>query len=141
MIAYKIVEKQTRHCSNWTLFKATFKENDESFYQQGLKFKHENPEWFPRYFKGSLISAAKDSVGILCFKTKERAINFQNHYLTLRKNGLVIIVKGFGKPTPETEVGVIAGCGDTNIYNIKAGARGLFPPSGTVCFKSVKVLT
>ena len=141
MIAFKVVEKQTRHCTNWTLFKKTFKDLDTPFYTDILKFKHENPQWFPRYFKGRVIEAASGSVGIFCFEAKLFAMMFQDCYTALRLNGIIIKVEGIGEPTPRRRIRIVSGCGNTNITSIKKDHDATRSAPGTLCFKSVKVLS
>jgi cellulose synthase/poly-beta-1,6-N-acetylglucosamine synthase-like glycosyltransferase len=137
MLAYKVVEKQTRHCSNWTIFKTYFGSN-----KREIKFKKENPEYFPRYLKNKVIKEVPNSVGILCFENKGSAELFIYYYPKCNFK----IIKVDGKKQKKVYY-IIEGCGnnpnsikefhDDKEVDLTSICR---PPKGTIAFESVKVL-
>lgn len=134
MIAYKVVEKQTRHCSNWTLFKGIYGGRVDS---RALKFKKENAAYFPRYFKGKVITAPSGSPGIMCFTETKQAFRFKHAYQALEERGIVIKVRGFYRLQP---IKITPACG-YYIFRIKDKNKRLSkPPPGTVAFRKVLVL-
>ena len=135
---YKVVEKGTRFCSNWTMLKAEWKRRNQKIPLDFRKFKKRYPQFFPRYLKGSSIKKAPRSVGILCFKSKRQAEKFCVGYYTLR-NAIIIEVQGIGKG--HEGVQLFRSCGsDPN--NLKCYPKGnmMKPPYGTIAFPKVKVL-
>lgn len=141
MEAYKVVEKNTRNCSNWTLFKGYSKYHPD-IYKKGLKFKKEHPEYFPRYLKGRVIKEAKGSAGILCFKSIYSAELFKNSYNKLRENAIIIKVKGKNKK--QVYSGLLRGCcGAEGMFKINEEPESwdsMTPAMGCIAFKSVEVL-
>ena len=129
---YKAVEKQTRHCSNWAIYKTHYRES------RVLKYRRDHPEWFPRYFKGRTIKEAPGSIGILCFEHNIDALHFIRSYNSV--NWLIIQVKGIGKQRDLRLL--ISGCG---CYPERLGCQSpaeniIQPPMGTVLYREVLVL-
>jgi len=110
MIAYKVVERGTRWCSNWALFKQyLLDDGTPEEYVRGVRFRKEHPELFPRYHKGSIVKAAIGSVGIMCFPSERHAESFKGYSRRLSHSLMIIRVEGIGKPRQPTSV--IARCG------------------------------
>lgn len=131
-MAYKVVEKQTRHCSNWAIYKTHYQET------RVLKYRREHPEWFPRYFKGRTVKEAPGSIGILCFEYKMEALCFAESYKKI--DWLIIQVEGIGEQRDWCLL--ISGCG---CYPKRLGREALVtdlvsPPIGTVLYHEVLVL-
>lgn len=129
---YKAVEKQTRHCSNWAIYKTLCRES------RVLKYRRDHPEWFPRYLKGRTIKEAPGSVGILCFEHNIDALHFIRSYDGI--NWLIIQVKGIGKQRDLDCL--ISGCG-CYPERLRQGASSIdntSPPKGTVLYREVLVL-
>lgn len=134
---YKVVEKQTRHCSNWTLYKTHPKQDNRAY-----KYRKNHPEWFPRYFKGRIVKEVPGSIGILCFEFKVNALNFIRSYSSSNINWLTIQVKGINKR--EKVQFLISGCGCFPMFltlgNIGNQHNTTVPPQGTVAYREVLVL-
>ena len=144
MIAYKVVEKQTRWGSNWMMFKDYLADKEISrlvlVYRIGLNFRKKNPEFFPRYFRGSVVKAAPKSKGILCFETKQHAENFISDFF-LKHRATVVKVQGIGRARRIDSV--IRGCGAVPWHLVTKKGDALYmmpPPKGTIAFNAVKVL-
>lgn len=149
-IAYKVVEKGTRWCSNWALFKGLTINSKFSTLEDTKNFKavnlwrQKNKEWFPRYFKGSIVKKAPGSVGILAFEDEASASSFArvNFAVTgkrwCRLPTRIIKVRGIGKPNKN--VRIAHGCGrlPQNI-NDELQIKGTVP-CGTVAYNAVEVL-
>jgi len=143
-IAYKVVEKQTRHCSNWAMFivkvrariKGGWSRDSFPCIALAVKFGKEHIEYFPRYLKGTTVKAAKGSVGILTFGMKREAKNFLS-LANKEIDWLIIEVEGFG-PRPVKYLNGLCGAEPSNI--IKDNNDHIYPPRGTIGFDKVKVL-
>ena len=132
-MAYKVVEKQTRHCSNWAIYKTHYQET------RVLKYRRDHPKWFPRYFKGRTIKEAPGSIGILCFEYKRDAASFAHSYRGI--DWIIISVKGIGEQLEQCSF-LVSGCG---CYPERLGQKALkidtVPlPIGTVLYHEVLVL-
>ena len=133
MEVYKVVEKKTRHCSNWALFKV--QPGSRWNYPVWQKFRRKHIGYFPRYLKGNIIKAVKGSLGILTFEWKWHAENFiaQNASANL----IIIRVKGIGDYHKVTWLKGNCGGRPSNIlyYDQEMSA-----PYGTCGFQAVEVL-
>ena len=138
---YKVVEKRTRWCTNWAIFKYHMLEDGTpEEYAKGLKFKKEHPEYFPRYLKDSIVEAAPGSLGIMCFPEKLYALWFMEG-LRCRDRLTIIKVEGLGLARPVCKV--IQSCGYRPWYLVTKARCWSFTieaPEGTVAFSKVKVL-
>jgi len=139
MIAFKVVEKKTRHCSNVMIYKEylpTLKAIEKF-----LRWKRKYPQYFPRYLKGSTIYAADGSVGIMCFESKEAAEKFIESQRFIKISAKIIKVEGIGsKLRPKA---IIQWHGAVPMDLIKKGSLDLVvvpPPVGTIAFMAVRVL-
>lgn len=138
MIVYKVVEKNTRNCSNWTMFKIQVKHGIyTNLWKKALKFKKDHPEYFPRYFKGRVIKRAPNSIGILCFKYKDDAISFQSRWRELEDS---IIIKVKGNKMLKRKPMVVSGAGGDGILHLNNYSGKISSPEGTITFDSVEVL-
>jgi hypothetical protein len=151
---YKVVERDKRHCSNWTIFKwdlvdyigsdgtlhfkSPFTENR---YNRGLEFKLKYLEYFPDYHKGSIVKAAPGSIGILVFNYLREARAFQKRYPALRQHGVIIKVIGEGliENKRDNLPRVRRGCGAIP-ENIKRGKNIVDAPMGTLGYRQVRVI-
>lgn len=129
---YKVVEKQTRHCSNWTLYK-TYPQ-----IAKVCKYRRDHPEWFPKYFKGRVIKEAPGSIGILCFKSKADAFRFIESYNYKHITWLIVQVKGINKRNDVQSL--ICGCAARPTNLCLTQDRCASPPRGTVAYREVLVL-
>lgn len=129
---YKAVEKQTRHCSNWTLYKTHLPT------ARVCKYRRDHPEWFPRYLKGRTIKEVPGSVGILCFELRIDAFHFIKNYKRTSIDWLIIQVRGINRR--EDIRSLIGGCGlyPTNLCLTQDEFAS--PPRGTVAYREVLVL-
>ena len=130
MLAYKVVEKGTRHCSNWAIHKS-----ENSFKYRSTAFHKKFIQYFPRYLKNTTVYAVKGTVGILTFNSKIDAKCFIS--CNNRANLIIIKVKGIGEPYDVKYLN--AGCGSTP-EDILNDFGSMVPPRGTIAFESVKVL-
>ena len=144
LIAYKVVEKGTRWGSNWMMFKDVLTDPEAlpSSCEKGLKFQKEHPEFFPRYFKNTIVKAAPKSRGILCFETKQHAERFIT-YSDLKHRAIIVKVRGIGQA--RQIVSVIPNCGSfpwhlTLTTKMKLGFYMMRAPKGTIAFNAVEVL-
>ncbi len=142
MIVYKVVEKKTRYGSNMIIFKKYCQSGlDSSDYIRrriirAKRFIKENPEYFPRYFRNTVVESVKESLGILTFENEEAANEFQRiNSITGRSK--VVTVRGIGTPREVTYL--YGGCG-ADPSNLKGSISSTRAPFGTVAFESVKVL-
>ena len=125
MLAYKLVEKNTRWCLNVANLK--YRGHDISFCR-----KH--PEYFPKYFKGSTVEAVSGSPGIMCFENPFYAENFLNHINNLK----IIKVEGIN-PLNFLIVRIKTGVWFSPEHILDEGFNG-YAPNGTITFEKVKVL-
>jgi len=152
---YKVVEKVTRHGTNFTLMKNCC--DDSGQLELLRKWRKQYRKWFPTYKKNKIIRAPENSLGIMTFETKwyaERFLvdEFSDYDFTMK----IIKVKGIGRmPTPDYIIGhagtayvrTHAGEVETEAYNFMDSLiiheiirGGRFAPRGLACFKAVKVL-
>ena len=113
MIAYKVVEKGTRNCSNWTIRKHDPNNYDHS-YKEAVMLRKKYSHLFPRYLHGRFIEAFPGSPGIFCCKTFEDAEKFQIFHKALRNFGKIIKVQGIG--TPRLDAKIIRG--SSNVFRL-----------------------
>lgn len=92
---YKVVQKGTRFGSNWAIFSRKLKDKKEhqDEYNEGLRYRKEHPELFPRYFKGHIIEAPKYTIGLMMFTDLYTAILFQKMHSGLSATTKVIRVE------------------------------------------------
>lgn len=135
-IAYKVVEKRTRNCSNMTLY--TFYKHRREL---GNKIREEYPEWFPVYKKGTTVKMAPNSAGILCFTSYHAANGFKRDYDKLQNRAMIIKVKGIDMLTSPNMIYGACGTSPEYLYSRSEYQRRTIPaPYRTIAFKSVKVL-
>jgi len=153
MIAYKVVEKGTRHCSNVLLFK-TGNAHDPERVRDFLRWRRKHPEFFPKYLKGTIVRAVRGSAGIMCFESVRHAEWFISEVYVpraVREHAKIIKVRGIGPSSTPTEV--VSGCGMhpwrlvERYTRLPSLQRQLSPyyschrsPPGTIAFKVVEVL-
>lgn len=90
----------------------------------------------------AIVKAIKGSVGIMCFETKESAEIFISHQYVWEKEELEIIdVRPIGKANYPKSVSAQTTEGALNNFYEDEAIVTMHPPKGTVCYKSVKVLT
>lgn len=137
MIAYKVVEKNTRHGSNWAIYRNFCKSRPHL----DSKIRKKYPQYFPRYLKGTTVKAATGSVGIMCFEDKTDAQRFLIRELDYGNiYGKIIKVKGYNKNKVTFWIGCHCASSPENIIENKFAEGTMRPPLGTIAFKSVKVL-
>jgi len=134
-IAYKVVEKNTRNCTNWAAIKDYAKYWDGKISSIAIATKQRYPHYFPRYLKGKIVSAAPQSVGICIFLKKEHAQSFQNRHVA--ENTKIIKVKCLSKPKRLHRI--VFFC-YRNPYRIVNGERDYLSPTGTYGVNAVEVL-
>ena len=141
-IVYKVVEKRTRHGSNWTLYKNKMEsENGLQYLKQINKLRRDHIKYFPRYLKGTEVRMALGSIGILTYETIYDANIFKDQYFGLR-NTIIIKVEGFGRLYPQV---IIPFCGDKPEFLFSqsetySGCRCIKDSFRIAAFKYVKVL-
>ncbi len=91
MIAYKVVGKKKRDCSNWLIQTRNRKIDRRSIAREIIRY-------YPRYPKGKIVKAVPDSVGILCFVDTNAAEHFIGQY-RLDDMAKIVSVRGVGSPT------------------------------------------
>jgi hypothetical protein len=96
-IVYKLVGKGHRYGTNATLFMYSEKTTFGKLGKKNKDLWNTIKKFCPRYFKGSIIYAPKGSVGIMCFKTLEAAIDFKDSIWTDDAIFKIIKVRGIGK--------------------------------------------
>jgi len=135
MIVFKVVGKRTRRGSNITIYKTGYPIAERIINAKRLCKEH--PDYFPKYSKGTIVKGVKATPGIMCFKQRQYAEQFLQTYL-IQFEAKIIRVKGIGRP--KYSFGVIYSCGDKPEFLFR-GMKGRGSPiSGTVAFKTVKVL-
>jgi hypothetical protein len=133
MIAYKVVEKKTRHGSNWMLI---------NLYGEKHRLTAKYKKYFPKYNVGATVKSIPDSVGILCFKEKHNAMGFIGSY-GLEEHAKVVRVDGEGKITSNPMI--FGGCGTypktiVECFEDNADRARYFAPCGSIGFEYVTVL-
>jgi len=115
-ILYKVVEKKTRFGSNWAIFASNLKRFSydpahRDAYKEGLAFRKKHPQLFPRYLKGHIIEALKDTIGLMLFNDSYDALEFQAHH-RLDENTKVIRVEPLSKVNKiPKRFSVVSNCG------------------------------
>ena len=133
MEVYKVVEKRTRHCSNWAIFKS----NKQVWrHLEWRKFRKKHIEYFPRYFKGTTVKAVKGSVGILTFSGLQSAKNFVAMYPAADLK--IIKVEGIGDY--RSVLHLKGCCGDKPENLIYGNELEMIAPFGSLTFESVEVM-
>jgi len=135
MTAFKVVGKRTRWGSNITLYRNNYPLNEHLV--DARRLCREHPDYFPKYSKGATITALKSTPGIMCFKDRDYAEDFLETY-DIRLEAKIIRVRGIGRPRRSLKI--FSGCGDTPEYLWTLEEPIGSPITGTVAFKSVKVL-
>ena len=125
MLAFKVVEKNTRCGTNWAIYKNN--------YNTDFSFIKKHKEYFPRYLKNTIVHAVKGSVGILCFKDEKHAQKFIDIY---QINAKIVKVEGYNQNLSDFRINCHCGSSPHNIL----GWERIQPPKGTIAFESVKVL-
>ncbi len=118
-LAYKVVDKDTRDCSNWSIFKRYHMKLAEFDYWENFKIEHS--QYFPVYDYGKLIKMAPGSIGLMCFATKSAAEEFIR--IEFSENETIIIqVKGYNELSKSK---IICGCGcdPESIINISKAIK------------------
>jgi len=156
MLAYKVVEKQTRHCTNFTLMKSCCSTSEQL--EMLVKWRKKYRKWFPTYRKNTTVSAPKGSLGIMTFQRRWDAEEFIEEEFSSAKNSVKIIsVKGINKLSRpncilahagNVEVGTYIDEVETPAYNFMSRNAKLSleyhkcrpVPDGLVCFEGVEVL-
>ncbi len=110
MIVYKVVEKKTRHCSNWTMAKFCYLGNERKA-KALARLRKRYPQLFPRYIKGSIVKAAPNTPGVFCCKTYKGAKIFMDDSYPLSCRGKIIKVRGIGPPLRRKNF-IVAGAGN-----------------------------
>lgn len=131
---FKVVEKQTRWGTNWTLFKSYYKRTSK--FSKVERFRKAHPEFFPHYYKGHVVKAAPHSLGIMCFSKRSDAERFEEIISCGRT--IIIKVKGIGKPRYVSRV--VADCGLDPRNLVSSFYLNGVAPKGTVAFPAVEVL-
>jgi len=137
MIAFKVVDKRTRHGSNWTMF---YRQSEEKNVKGRLaKIKKKIPNIFPRYKKNRIINSLNESPGIYCFSSIYSAKAFIYTH-ALERYTKIIKVRGFKEKNPSNLA--IYGCGFyiENLLDFKNKELKELSYSGVICFESVLVL-
>jgi len=135
-VVYKVVGKQTRHCTNWHIYSTRF-----SYHLSRKKFLRKHPflkSFLPRYLKNTIVKMAPNSIGILTFNNPFNAATFA--VKSCLENIKIIKVKGIHQLHRSK---VIQSCGfDPRQLSKKdyLSCLNIQAPSGTLFFKKVKVL-
>jgi hypothetical protein len=90
MIAYKVVGKKKRDCSNWLMQTRNRKIDRRRIARKIIRY-------YPRYPKGKIVKAVPGSVGILCFVDTSAAEHFMEKYC-LCDRAKIVPVRGVGSP-------------------------------------------
>lgn len=138
-IFYKVVEKGTRHCSNWTIFKLwkRYKSNPRKWNEFRRKYNH----FFPRYLKGSIIKCAENSLGLMVFRRFSDARDFELYTGLFRAKTIIIKVEVQKRNILEHQLNIIDFVGDDPEMILDyEGSIKKSSIEGTVFVKELKVL-
>jgi len=142
IIAYKVVGKRNRNCSNVILF---FEKIEREVPLSAVsienikKYIDKHPRLFPVYTKGVKLKAITRTEGFFVFATEDAAKTFIMNY-DIIKESKIIKVKGIVK---KAKPRVFSGCGD---YPQRVGSKEelswRYPISGNIITLSeLEVLT
>jgi len=136
-IAYKVVEKRTRLCTNLVIFKQ-YVQNHEA-----LKLNKRYPLLFPRYRKGKVLEADERTEGFFVFEDKSHAEWFIVREGLPKHNVKILRVRLLDEP--KRPVRVVSGCGSLPLNVCKMlrspGLLDVLPPfPGTWACHKVEVL-
>jgi len=97
-----------------------------------------------KYPVGSIVTALKGTLGIMCFSTREYALKFVTRRGLL--DGIIIEVEGLGKPLrPRRIAWLNLESQFDKFYEVRRQCKEYYPPTkpaeGTICFQKVKVLS
>jgi hypothetical protein len=129
MQIYKVVERKTRHCSNWAIFKS------HDNWKEGCWFRKKHIQYFPRYLKGRVVEAVKGSAGLLTFEYLKDAKFFIKR--NLMADLIIIKVEGIGDKRRVNRLKGNCGGDPSSIFRED---EEMIAPEGTLAFNSVKVL-
>lgn len=134
-VVYKVVGKQTRHCTNWHLYSCRY-----SVRRNRKKYLRKYPflkSFLPRYLKNSIVKMSPKSVGILTFDNEYNALKF------IEENGLVNIkiikVKGIHQLN-SSRISRSCGFDPRMLSKTFSSDQTITAPFGTLFFEKVKVL-
>jgi len=151
MKAFKVVDRETRHGTNWALQYNNLQKglsvatpNNVDFFENSINsmllFEFLNPKLFPIYKKDSFVEMASNSIGLMIFGTKIDAIKFAGKYSFTT----IVDVETIGDLLPSALI--VPGCGH-NIQYLKyfsasslTERKGSRPPDGTIFCEKLKVL-
>ncbi len=95
-----------------------------------------------RYHPNTIVKAVKGTVGIMCFKAKDYAKRFIINQCIWPDSELEIIdVRPIGKANYPKSICVQTAEDALNNFYKDESVITTYPPYGTVCYKSVEVLT
>ena len=138
-IVYKVIDKKTRYGSNAGMYLSCHSIREF----KGLLNRNNLEKYFPKYEKGSIVRAAPNTIGILCFSSYWHSLNFLIsivHCHEDRGHFCIIKVKGIRR-RKRKDPKIIKHCGSSPRYLGISDHNGTTsPPTGTVCFSAVKVL-
>jgi hypothetical protein len=137
-VVYKVVEKQTRHCTNWSLYVKGFEFEDHITRKKLLKKYPALKLFLPRYLKNTIVKMAPKSIGILTFDNYKSAELFIKNCCMY--NGKIIKVKGINQLKNSLIVGSCAFDPTNLIERNYFSNLAMHAPSGTLFFEKVKVL-
>jgi len=139
MIVYKVVEKETRNCSNLGIWKSPMNTGCQTEREiiKIEKFIEDHPEFFPKYLKGTIINKAPETPGIFTFKEHKDARAFTKSEDF--QDAIIIKVEGIGSPNKHASI--ILGCA-ANPMRLGSITDLDFceAPEGSITFESVEVL-
>lgn len=147
-IVYKLVEKRTRWGSNVAAWKEkqrrvmSLKERDIE--KKLVELIKNYRTLFPKYRRGAIITARRNSPGIMTFRSRKDAEEFRRYYDHHFPKSRVRTVKveGFGKATlnPDLYPGAMSLQSLLSFYKKRSSKHCHFHTMDVLAFKMVKVL-
>jgi hypothetical protein len=135
MICYKVVGKENRYGSNYTMLYS-----DNNMPETGIDMRVFK-RFFPKYEKGKIVKAIRGSQGIFCFQTKTDAQKFRHTCSeNFQKITTIIKVEGIGEPNYFPKIIKECGAWLSNLLSYKTTQAMIEAPMGSISFKSVRVL-
>jgi hypothetical protein len=132
MEAYKVVSRD-RECVNFAVYR---NKHGDAAVDLMLKAFPKLHAYHKFYYPNTIVHAASNAKSLMCFRSREDAIDFMDYYVL---DFIIIAVKGLSEPMPITLVRA-SGFGLYELARTRHQTLTIKAPVGTIGFRSIEVL-